>query len=285
MPPNAAPLSLDPKNHVASLVKAVHLLELFTDQQPELTLGALVEQGGFTRTTTHRLLSTLELVGWLERADDRYRLTLKVFRLGSTAVGSLRLRNEASSTMSQLAARFEEDVYLVVPDGPRAVCVERIEGPTPVRIMALDLGKSLPLFVGGGPIALLAARADLLPVVLRAGPMVTPTGLVVTPDELEERLRQTREAGYSVSREDVTFGVGALGAPIFDSRGKAVAAISIGALLPHLAPPRDEAFAEAIRAAAAAISARLGYQQGEPPSWRSRRQVEDEAEHLADLGE
>lgn len=251
---------IDPKNHVASVVKAIGLLELFTNEQPELSLATIVERGGLTRTTTHRLLSTLELVGWLERNRDNYRLSLRVFRLGSTAVGAMELRHEASHVMSELAAQFGEDVYLVVPDGPRAVCLERIEGRSPVHVMALDIGKSLPLFIGGGGVALLAERqAELLPLVLAEGEMITPTGLHISLEEMEVKLEQTRSRGYSISMEDVTVGVGALGSVVRNSRGVAVAAISLGALLHKLAPPRQDDLAAGVRTAAAEISARLGY--------------------------
>ncbi|MDO9377459.1 MAG: IclR family transcriptional regulator [Nocardioidaceae bacterium] len=257
--------TIDPKNHVASVVKAISLLELFTSEQPELNLATLVERGGLTRTTTHRLLATLELVGWLERRGENYRLSLRVFRLGSTAVGAMELRHEASHVMSELAAKFGEDVYLVVPDGPRAVCLERIEGRSPVHVMALDVGKSLPLFIGGGGVALLAEKeAELLPLVLAEGEMITPTGARITLEQMQDKLAQTRARGYSISMEDVTVGVGALGSVVRDSRGTAVAAISLGGLLHKLAPPRQDELAAGVRAAADEISARLGHRPSRP---------------------
>jgi IclR family KDG regulon transcriptional repressor len=258
MTPDEEPV-LDPKNHVASVVKAVRLLELFSHDEPELNLETLVRRSKLTRTTTFRLLATLILVGWVERNGDNYRLSLQVFRLGSTAVGSVELRHEARAAMVELAGTCGEDVYLVVPDGPRAVCLERIEGRSNVRMMALDVGKSMPLHIGGGGSALLAAReAELLPLVLAAGPLTTPTGQQLELDELKERLSRTRERGYSLSLEDVTIGVGALGSVIRNARGVAVAAVSVGAMLTTLLPRQDE-LASAITATAADISTRLGY--------------------------
>jgi DNA-binding IclR family transcriptional regulator len=258
MAPHAEPV-LDPKNHVASVVKAIRLLELFTHEQPELNLETIVRRSKLTRTTAFRLLATLVLVGWVERNGDNYRLSLQVFRLGSTAVGSVELRHEARAVMTELAGTCGEDVYLVVPDGPRAVCLERIEGRSNVRMMALDVGKSMPLYIGGGGCALLAEReSELLPLVLAGGDMTTPTGQHLEVDELRRRLRQTRERGYSVSLEDVTVGVGALGSVVRNARGVAVAAVSVGAMLTTLLPRQDE-LAEAVTTAAADISARLGY--------------------------
>lgn len=249
---------IDPKNHVASVEKAVRLLELFSEATPQLSLAEMVARGGYTRTTTYRLLSTLERAGWIGRNGDLYQLTLRVFRLGATAVGALHLRREASAVMAELAATCGETVYLIVPDGPRGVCVERVEGPSLVRVMVLDVGKSLPLYVGGGPLALLAHRRDLVAAILARAPLVTPTGRTLAEGDLLQSLADIREHGYSRSVEDVTSGVGAFGAPIFDAEGVAVAAISVGGLLPTLLA-KEDALAAGLKEAAARISARLGH--------------------------
>lgn len=257
--PLPAGSQIDPKNHVAAVAKAITLLELFGEGSAELSLNDLVEGGGYTRTTTHRLLSTLELMGWIERSSDHYRLSLAVFRLGSSVANSLQLRNEASHVMSELASRHGEDVYLVVPDGLRAVCLERIEGKTPIHIMVLDIGRSLPLYVGGGPVALLAQRErELLPRVLANGPCVTPTGQTLGEVEIRQLLNETRTRGYSRSMEDVTYGVGAFGAPIFNARGEAVGALSLGGMQDNLSRREDELSA-GLLTAAREISQKMGY--------------------------
>jgi DNA-binding IclR family transcriptional regulator len=251
----------DPKNHVASVEKAVRLLELFDEGEPVLSLPTIVARSGYTRTTAYRLLSTLERVGWLSRTGAGYHLTLRVFRLGASAGNALKLREIAAEVLVDLAARGGETAYLIVPDGLRGVCLERVEGPSMVRVMVLDVGKSLPLHVGGGPTALLAHRDDLLAEVFAAGPLQTMTGAPLSPDDLRDTLRGIRERGYSRSAEDVTASVGAFGAPVFDAQGTAIAAVSVGGMLKTLTEKEVELSA-ALRDAAASISARLGHRPG-----------------------
>lgn len=251
----------DPKNHVASVEKAVRLLELFDEGEPVLSLPTIVARSGYTRTTAYRLLSTLERVGWLSRTGAGYHLTLRVFRLGASAGNALKLREVAAEVLVDLAARGGETAYLIVPDGLRGVCLERVEGPSMVRVMVLDVGKSLPLHVGGGPTALLAHRDDLLAEVFAAGPLQTMTGAPLSPDDLRDTLRGIRERGYSRSAEDVTASVGAFGAPVFDAQGTAIAAVSVGGMLKTLTEKEAELSA-ALRDAAADISARLGHRPG-----------------------
>ncbi|RDC71244.1 IclR family transcriptional regulator [Rhodovulum sp. 12E13] len=251
----------DPKNYVASVEKAVRLLELFDEGEPVLSLPTIVARSGYTRTTAYRLLSTLERVGWLSRSGAGYHLTLRVFRLGASAGNALKLREIAAEVLVDLAARGGETAYLIVPDGLRGVCLERVEGPSLVRVMVLDVGKSLPLHVGGGPTALLAHRDDLLEEVFASGPLQTMTGAPLTPDELRDTLRGIRERGYSRSAEDVTASVGAFGAPVFDAQGTAIAAVSVGGMLKTLTE-KESKLSAALCDAAASISARLGHRPG-----------------------
>jgi hypothetical protein len=52
---------------VESVLRAVRLLECFRPSEPELSLAEVVRRGGYSKSTTYRLLSTLQVAGWLER--------------------------------------------------------------------------------------------------------------------------------------------------------------------------------------------------------------------------
>jgi DNA-binding IclR family transcriptional regulator len=75
---------------------------------------------------------------------------------------------------------------------------------------------------------------------------------------LFEELRATRERGYAISDEDVTRGVAAFGAPIFDHTGAVRASISVGGIREHLYQHRERAI-DLLRGAAAEISRTLGH--------------------------
>ncbi|GAA3722982.1 IclR family transcriptional regulator [Gordonia hankookensis] len=252
---------LDPKNHIASIIKATTVLEAFKGDSSELSLAELMKKCGYSRTTMYRILATLEVAGWVERTrSNDYRLTLRVFELASAVLGSFDLRTEASHVMSELAARFDEHVYLLVPDGARAVCLDLIESSQPIRVMVLTVGRSLPLYLGGAPIALLAELEETaLPQVLDAGPMLTPTGEEITEEELRARLVEIRERGYSISIGDVTPGVAALGACVRDRKGHVVAALSMGGLSADMSDARQDEMALALIDGAMTVSKRLGY--------------------------
>jgi DNA-binding IclR family transcriptional regulator len=245
---------------VESVLRAMRLLDLFERGRPEMTLADFVRRSGYSKSTTYRLLVTLEEAGWLERGPGgTFRLTIRPFQVGSILVDSLELRREAGPIMARVAAAVDETVFLVVPAGTLAVCLERIDSEQGVRLSELYVGGSQSLHLGAAPRALLAFdQEELLPPLLAAGLSRRTEHTIVDPDELREDLARTRERGYSTSDEDVTPDVAAIGAPIFGPTGRAVGAVSIGGLRQRLMPPREEHISCLIDACSE-ISTRLGY--------------------------
>jgi len=245
---------------VGSVLRAMRLLDLFERGRPELSLAEFARRSGYSKSTTYRLLVTLVEAGWLERSPaGAFRLTIKAFQVGSVLVDSLELRREASPIMARMAVELEEAVFLVVAAGTRAVCLERIDSGHGVRLADLYVGGSQPLNLGAGPRALLAFDEDrLLPPLLEEGLTRRTNNSLVDSADLLDDLMETRRRGYSISDEDVTAGIGAIGAPILGPDGVAVAALSFGGLRQHVLPPRAAQVACLLQACQE-ISTRLGY--------------------------
>ena len=246
---------------VEAVLRAFRLLDCFEHGRPEMTLAEFVRASGFSKTTTYRLLTTLEYAGWLERTPGgAFRLTIKAFQLGAILVDSLELRKEAGPVMAQLAATYEDTVYLLVPSGAAAVCLERVDSGQAVRIMELAVGGSQAFNLGAGPRALLAFReAELLPLLLADGLRLATAQSIVDIDALRAELERTRQRGYALSHGDRTVGVGAIGAPIFDRTGVAVAALSIGGLIDRFEGEQLDRLAAGLLEACGRLSLRLGY--------------------------
>ena len=257
------------KSTVYSVLKACRLVDCFSHAKPELTFSELVSQSGINRTTVHRLLSTLERAGWLERVDGRYRLTIRVFQIGSIVSRTLDLRTEARPLLARLAVELGDTAYLVIVVEDKAVCLDRVEGINPVTITSklFNVGQSLPLHVGAAPLTLLAFREDeLLPLVAkRTLVRYTPQTIGSLP-KLRRTLQEIRVRGYTLSIEDVLPDVCALGAPVFDQHGVAIAAISVGGYRERF-QPRLRTISAAVVAAAKTLSSRLG---AHPPGLTGR---------------
>jgi DNA-binding IclR family transcriptional regulator len=127
----------------------------------------------------------------------------------------------------------------------------------------MRLGGSLPLYAGAAPRALLA----FLPPAEQDAVLADPTErLRDDPPRpaltaLKADLTVIRSKGYSISDGDVTPGIAALGAPVFNHRGEVDGALSISGLRGQvLGASVLEDNVALLRRAAADASAALGWE-------------------------
>jgi DNA-binding IclR family transcriptional regulator len=260
----------------------MRLLDLFDRGRPEMSLAEFARRSGYSKSTTYRLLITLVEAGWLERSSGNgFRLTIKAFQVGSVLVDSLELRREAGPIMARMVAELDEAVYLVVAAGTRAVCLERVDGGQGVRMADLNVGGSQPLNLGAAPRALLAFDEDrLLPSLLEEGLSRRTEHSLVDPADLRSDLAETRRRGYTVSDEDVTLGIAAIGAPILGTDGLAIAALSFGGLRQNIVPPKRTQVLCLLQACEE-LSTRLGYWQRDD-LWPAGSRLPDSPASTAD---
>jgi IclR family acetate operon transcriptional repressor len=221
------------KNFIAVTKKIFSVLECFikdgAKHQPvsfqEIT-GALP----FARTTVHRILYSLEKLDLVEKADTKahYRLGPKFFELTQSAVHFGRLRSVAKSVMLNLLVRFSETVNLGVLDQGQVAYLDVVQSPSALRIAAnpgernpihsTALGKVLVAFL---PKEELESIIEQLPLIEMTPKTITQIGY------LKEHLAAVREQGVAYDLEENLNGVVCVAAPVFDQRGRVVAALSV----------------------------------------------------------
>ena len=221
-----------------------------------LTLSDVARRAGLPVSTTHRLLKEWVAWGGLVRGDDgRYRVGLKLWRLGVRQPTARRLRELALPYLEDLLEATGEHVHLAVRDGLGVIYLERLSGAGAISVIS-DVGARLPLHATGVGLVLLAhASPEVLEEVLAAQPRKFLPNTLTGERELRSRLANIRATGISVSIEELTRGAFSVAAPVRDAGGEVVAAVSI---IAH-AERRDEPqFALGVRMAARGISGALG---------------------------
>ncbi len=221
-----------------------------------LSLAEVQQRTGLPRSTAHRLLS--EWVEWegLEHGEDgRYRVGLKMWRIGIRQPNARRLRAIARPVLSELLEATHEHVQLAVRDGLGVVYLERLSGADAVPLLT-DVGSRVPLHATAVGQVLLAFSETAVFDQLMSGGLRGFTGsTITTEDALRRRLAQVRATGVGHSEQEFTPGAFSVAAPVRDAGGSVVAAISI---IGHLAKRGEPQFELGVRMAARAISATLG---------------------------
>jgi DNA-binding IclR family transcriptional regulator len=254
-------VSVDRGNSVQVLGKVALILDALVEEH-EVTASRLADLVGEPRSTIYRLLASLQALDMVEPGSRRgtYRLGLKLLRLGSAVVARFDERQAALPVMERVHEETEETVFLCVRRGFEAVCIERIDGLW-VQSMALKLGGSLPLHVGAAPRVLLAYEPrEVWEEYVAQGELAAFTEHTpVTRSALFRELEAVRRTGVSISDEDVTLGMAAVGAPIFNYQGRVCAALSMSGPKPTILGANVESSIALIADAALQVSRSLGF--------------------------
>lgn len=245
---------------VQVLQRAMQLLTAFDHDHPEMGVTELARRLNLHKATVHRILSTLELEGFIQQSPEngKYRLGFRLFELGMLALEQINLTREALPFMQRLLEECRETVDLAVFDKGEMIYLEVLESPQPVKIAAKP-GRRLPVYCTASGKAYLAyAGEEAVAAVLAKGMEPCTPNTICDPVVFREDLRLTRERGYSVSNEEFEIGIKAVAAPVMNKDGRVVAVIAIAGPAYRLPPKRMIELGEAVRRTAQELSSHLG---------------------------
>ncbi len=122
---------------LSSVRNAARLLKEFSGNTRELGVSELSRRLGLSKSTTHRLLSTLADERLLEQDSDTgaYRLGLAIYELGATVSVHIGLHDACDSVIDGLRQGTRETVQVAVLDNREVVYVERRESPHTLRLL------------------------------------------------------------------------------------------------------------------------------------------------------
>jgi DNA-binding IclR family transcriptional regulator len=253
------------RQSVKSLFKMLEVLEAFSSTEPELSVVEIARRTGLPRTTVHRIVDSLRSVGFLEQdaSRDRYRLGLKLFELGGSALMNLPLYREAPPFVDTLAKLSGEDVHLCIFDGAQMVFVNRRSQIAPRPHNTVITMEASPCHSTGVGKAALAFQSEaVIDRVIRSGlPRYTPN-TIVEPKRLKADLTAIRTRGYSIDDCEHEPDLRCVGAPIRNSAGRVFAAISASGPTKRVTPDRVPELARIVMTHAELLSIRLGYDPG-----------------------
>ncbi|OAB88823.1 IclR family transcriptional regulator [Janibacter melonis] len=217
------------RDEIGSLVKAFALLQVFSAENPRVTITSAAELAGLTRPTARRILITCANHGFVESDGREFWLTPKIMRLGFGYLSALPFWEPAMPKLRALAEEANESTSMAALDGHEIVYLLR----QPVRpgLIPLNVGSRLPAHATSLGKALLAfAPAHDVEHFLARAPFeaLTPS-TITTAEAMRAELERVRSAGYAISDGERELGVRSAAAPVLGRGGVAVAAINISA--------------------------------------------------------
>jgi DNA-binding IclR family transcriptional regulator len=243
------------------LVKGLAVFGLFDSLRPEWTIEEITDELGLPRMTVYRVVKTLESEGYLVADPATYRYHLGPAILAATHVSFERwgeLARLARPYLEDLASATRETVTLAIEVDGVAVEIDSIHTPRPFR-RQLAPGRVVGYEASAHGKVFLAYMSPPERERVLAAPFHPPTSRTAGFEALSLQLDKIREEGVAYDFEERDLGTCAVAAPVRDQLGDVVASIGV------LAPPgrfgleQQRLHTEAVKSAAASLSAFLGY--------------------------
>lgn len=246
---------------VQSLVRALALLEEVSRHPGGLTLTELAAAADLPRSTTHRLLTTMSSLRFVmfDERTCQWRVGPQAFVVGAAFGGARDLARLGKPFLRALNLASSETVSLSVEEKGQQFYVGQASvssAPSPL----FRTGDRLPMHCSAAGKSVLAFwRSDAFEMHVQSSDLTARTASSIsTLSALETELREVRARGYATDMEESSREIRCVGAPIFDTVGDPIAAISISAPVSRMSPERMHALGCEVRAAALKFTNSLG---------------------------
>lgn len=228
-------MSIATRDTMGGLAKGLAVIESFSAERPRQTISEVSAATGLDRATARRCLLTLAHLGHADYDGKFFTLTPRVLRLGTACLASMPLPHLVQPSIERLSEALGESASVSILDGAEIVYVARA-AQRKVMSVALMPGSRLPAFCTSmGRVMLAALPETQARTVLESAPRPARTPFTLTGIEpIMALLAQVKAQGWCAIDQEVELGLRSIGVPVFDSRGRVVAALNIGL------PLRDE---------------------------------------------
>lgn len=242
------------KYRIRVLDRTFDLLDALAESEYPMATAELCKRAHLSKSTVHRLLNVLESRQMVEREGEshRFRLGSKIAELArrSRPAGSIdgtqifleELARKTGGTARVGVRRMYEQISLVLTS--RRAAEPAIRGGIRMPIHCTALGKAIvafePLFVG-----------ELLPY-YRFVPYTSRT--ITEPARFRAELRRVQTCGFAYDNEEYKPGFRCVAAPIRDSRGRVIAALSVSGTIAEINGRNQEGIIRTLQAATEELS-------------------------------
>jgi DNA-binding IclR family transcriptional regulator len=250
-----------PEASIQSLERAAAILRVLADEhRAGVRLTDLAARTQLSPSTTHRITSALVDLGLAEQepGSTRFFPGLALVGLGAAAANRHGLAELAAPFCQRLAERTGDTIYLSLRCGTDVVCVDRLEGSFPIKVLTWNVGDRRPLGISASGLAILGALGDD-----EVGRIIEANASRIESYTGHDRagvhalVERTRRRGYAFNEGYSAPGMAAVAMSIRDGRGEPLASLCVAAIDSRLHPERRETVVHWLRDETDELSAHL----------------------------
>lgn len=213
-----------------TVVKTFRVLEFLSESESTYTLTKLAKILKISMGTAQRITNTLIQLKYLSKDPETktFRLTSKWLRIGFSVLQDLNLRKIAFPHLKKLNEETNETVSLGLIDNDEVIFIERIATKHLITTN-ISLGMRRPIHANSIGKAILAFQdEDQIKERLNRIQFTKYTNkTIVDKDKFYAELKKIKKNGYSINDGEIEKGIFAIGVPILNNNGVAIAGINL----------------------------------------------------------
>lgn len=259
------PLIQKPKDKdysLQSVTKVLAVIDILGALPRGARVTTIAERLKIAKSSAHRFLTTLEKAGYVvqDQETGRYRLTFKLFELGSNLLKGRGFNEQVAYLMERLSLSTGCVVKMGVHEAGRMLCVYRVNAREVFR-MDLSVGSRLPLHCTGlGKAYLSSLKDEDLAFYARFAALERYTpNTITTVEQLLKEISQSRAQGYALDKGEHSVDVWCVAAAVVDHLGHTVSALSISGPASVLKQRDLNQLGREVKETARKISVIIGY--------------------------
>ncbi len=218
------------KYFIQTVSHALDLIDQFQVGNAELGITDLSQRMNLTKNAVFRIVATLEEKKYIKKNNStgKYTLGIKPMELGQVATRLIDYVDYARPFLIDLKQQSHETCYFSIIKDGYTYFLDGVESDLTVRVKK-QVGSSRPLYCTAAGRAQLAfmypqKQLDLL---LRSEKIGFTSRTITDLSVLQSELKNVAQLGYAIDNQEYDSGVMEIAAPVFDSHGTIIGALSI----------------------------------------------------------
>lgn len=252
------------KEGVQSVYRALKLLEYIctSSNKRGVSLSELSNYVGLSKPSVYRLIKTLQAFRLVSKEIETgfYFPGPGLIELAQKGLEHLEVRKLSLPYLEDLQKKTNETVHLAVLDSGEVVYVEKRESTQTIRMYSA-VGRRAPAHCTGLGKAILAflPERERWQILEEKGLTAYTSNTITSIADFESECARIRSRGFALDLGEHEEDIRCVAAPIFDHRGRPVAALSVA--IPAFRTDKEqlERLGPELASAAQDISRKLGY--------------------------
>jgi IclR family transcriptional regulator, KDG regulon repressor len=246
------------KNLLESVNTAISVL-MYVAKQPDVRLSEIARNLDETKPRILRMLRTMEHRGLVRKNEKgAYRLGNTAIVLGTAASTQVDLVRVANPILEGLGQKVNETACLRIIDNGESHCIAKFEPMRDLRVHSM-IGRRRPLHAGSYKVLLAFLPPQVQNQLIPAEIKKFTARTIVDKVKLKAELLRIREAGYCVSRGEVSEQLISVAVPVLAFDGSVIASVNIAAPAFRTSDSDVQRYVLLLKEAAKKISDGLGW--------------------------